>query len=57
MDTQTAAIRPARPGDFRPAEALLAAAGLPLDGFRDHLTDALVALRGEELVGVVALEL
>jgi len=57
MDTQTAAIRPARPDDFRPAEALLGAAGLPLEGFRDHLTDALVALRGEELVGVVELEL
>ena len=57
MDVGTTGIRPARPGDAAPAQALLRETGLPLDGFADHIADALVAEREARLVGVVELEL
>ncbi len=57
MDMTAATIRPARTNDFEPARALLGAAGLPLEGFRDHFEDALVAERDAEVVGVVELEI
>jgi amino-acid N-acetyltransferase len=50
-------IRPASARDLQPASALLAEAGLPLDGFAEHLRNALVATRGSDVVGVVELEL
>jgi len=50
-------IRPATARDLQPASALLAEAGLPLDGFADHLDHALVATRGSDVVGVVELEI
>ena len=49
-------IRDARPTDLSGAESLLAEASLPLDGFRDHLGDALVAVHDGRIVGCVALE-
>jgi amino-acid N-acetyltransferase len=50
-------IRPARPEDLPSATALLSQSKLPLDGFADHLRDALVATREERIVGVVELEI
>ena len=50
-------VRPATARDLQPASALLAEAGLPLDGFAEHLSNALVATRGSNVVGVVELEL
>jgi amino-acid N-acetyltransferase len=49
-------IRSARASDLPRAEALLRDAHLPLDGFREHLADAMVAERDSEIVGCVALE-
>lgn len=51
------AIRPAQPGDFESFLSLLREARLPLDGLSEGFADALVAARGEEVVGCVALEL
>jgi N-acetylglutamate synthase-like GNAT family acetyltransferase len=50
-------IRPAGPRDFPQAAALLAGSGLPLDGLEERFSHALVASRGEEIVGCVALEI
>jgi amino-acid N-acetyltransferase len=50
-------IRPAVPNDLGPTERLLSEARLTLDGFREHLSDAIVAERNAEIVGCVALEL
>jgi amino-acid N-acetyltransferase len=50
-------IRPADPRDFPRATALLADSGLPLDGLEERFSHALVASRGEEIVGCVALEI
>jgi amino-acid N-acetyltransferase len=50
-------VRPATARDLQPAAALLTEAGLPLDGFAEHLSNALVATRGSDVVGVVELEL
>ena len=50
-------IRPATARDLQTASALLAEAGLPLDGFAEHFSNALVATRGSDVVGVVELEL
>ncbi len=50
-------IRSAKANDLPRAEALLRDAHLPLDGFREHLADAMVAERGSEIVGCVELEL
>ena len=49
-------IEPARPADVRPVEALLAEAGLPLDGAAAAFDRGLVARRGTAIVGAVALE-
>jgi N-acetylglutamate synthase-like GNAT family acetyltransferase len=49
-------IRAARPEDLTPAEGLLREARLPLDGFRDHLANTLVAAEDAGIVGCVALE-
>jgi amino-acid N-acetyltransferase len=54
MDTYD--IRPARSDDLAPASALLTESRLPLDGFAEHLGDALVATREGRVVGVVELE-
>ena len=50
-------IRPARPGDFSEAAGLLSDSGLPLDGLEERFANALVASRGERIVGCVALEI
>jgi len=50
-------VRPARPEDLEIASGLLKASGLPLDGFADHLEDAVVATRAGQVVGVVELEI
>jgi N-acetylglutamate synthase-like GNAT family acetyltransferase len=50
-------IRPAEPRDFPQAARLLADSGLPLDGLEERFSDALVASRGERIVGCVALEI
>jgi amino-acid N-acetyltransferase len=52
-----AVIRAAEANDLTRAEALLRDAHLPLDGFREHLADAMVAERNSEIVGCVELEL
>jgi len=49
-------VRPAQPEDLVPATALLSESKLPLDGFADHLANALVATRADRVVGVVELE-
>ena len=49
-------IRPARPDEIEALEALLREARLPLEGFRDHLRDTLVAIEDGRVVGGVALE-
>jgi amino-acid N-acetyltransferase len=49
-------LRPAQPEDLAPANALLSESKLPLDGFADHLRNALVATRAGLVVGVVELE-
>jgi amino-acid N-acetyltransferase len=49
-------VRPATARDLEPAAALLAAEGLPLEGFLDHWKNALVATRDGDVVGVVELE-
>ncbi len=50
-------IRPAGPADFPQAASLLADSGLPLDGLEERFSHALVASRGERIVGCVALEI
>jgi N-acetylglutamate synthase-like GNAT family acetyltransferase len=50
-------IRPAGPRDFPHAARLLADSGLPLDGLEERFAHALVASRGERIVGCVALEI
>ena len=56
MNGPAATIRPALPGDFSEAAGLLRDSGLPLDGLEERFTNALVASRGERIVGCVALE-
>lgn len=51
------AIEPARPADLDDVLALVSAAGLPLDGLRDHLLTTFVARDGGTVVGSAALEL
>ena len=53
----TAEIRRAISADLAAARALLTANALPLDGFPDHPDSVWVAIEGERVVGVVALEL
>ena len=50
-------IRGALSKDIPQAERLLAGASLPLEGFRDHVGDALVAIQEGQVVGCVALEM
>jgi amino-acid N-acetyltransferase len=56
MDQEPFEVRAARPEDYAAVEALLGQAGLPLDGLREHFSHALVARRGAQIVGCVALE-
>ncbi len=49
-------IEPMRADDLGSVQALLRAASLPVDGLDDHVSTALVARRGANLVGSVALE-
>lgn len=51
------AILPAAPGDFEEAATLLSDSHLPLAGFQEPKVEALLAKRGGEVVGCVALEL
>src|ERR1700674_1153636 len=50
-------VRPARPEDYEAAVALLQESGLPLDGMREHLTHAFVAITQGAIVGFVAVEM
>jgi amino-acid N-acetyltransferase len=50
-------IRSARAADLPGAVALLQDAGLPLEGFREHFSQALVAETDGAVVGCVAVEL
>jgi amino-acid N-acetyltransferase len=50
-------VRPARPEDYEAAAALLQESGLPLDGMREHLTHAFVAITQGAIVGFVAVEM
>jgi N-acetylglutamate synthase-like GNAT family acetyltransferase len=52
-----AVIRRAVEGDLPRTERLLREAHLPVDGFREHIADAMVAERNSEIVGCVELEL
>ena len=51
-----ATLRPARPDDLPPVEALLTAAALPLDGVREALDAFVAAELDGALVGVAGLE-
>src|SRR5262245_65779146 len=51
-----AQIRPAGPGDYDAATALLQTSNLPLAGLKEHFGNALVAVRGADVVGCVAIE-
>lgn len=53
----TIAIEPARPADADNVLALVSAAGLPLDGLREHLSTTLVAREADRIVGSAAVEL
>lgn len=50
------AFRSASPSDWHNVSNLLQSAKLPLDGVEEHITDFLVAVRGDHLVGCAALE-
>jgi amino-acid N-acetyltransferase len=50
-------VRPARPEDYEAAAALLEESGLPLDGMREHLAHAFVAMNQGAIVGFVAVEM
>lgn len=54
--TQTATVRPARPGDLPRVEALLTASDLPLDGVTEAFETFVVAEHDGALVGVAGLE-
>ncbi len=49
-------IRPANRADLPQIESLLSQAGLPRDGFSDHLERAFVALHGSDVIGSAAVE-
>ena len=53
----TPTIVPATDAHWPAVRSLLEAAGLPLDGVHEHLGDFVVALEGDEAVGVAGLEL
>jgi amino-acid N-acetyltransferase len=50
-------FRPATVADWPAVEALLLAAGLPLDGAREHIDNYLVGYAGGQLAAVAGLEL
>ncbi|MCP3165925.1 arsenic resistance N-acetyltransferase ArsN2 [Myxococcus qinghaiensis] len=52
----TVTLRPARPEDLGPVEALLSSAGLPLQGVARHLLGFLVAEHEGAIVGAAGLE-
>ncbi|NTX10539.1 GNAT family N-acetyltransferase [Myxococcus sp. CA056] len=52
----TVTLRPARPEDLGPVEALLTSAGLPLQGVARHLPAFLVAEHEGAIVGAAGLE-
>lgn len=56
MGSDAFEVRAAKPGDYAAVEAVLRGAGLPLDGLQEHFSHALVAQRGAQIVGCVALE-
>lgn len=49
-------IRPAQAGDWSHVAELLQHARLPLDGAQPHLSNFMLAYRGEQLVGCAGLE-
>lgn len=51
-----AAVRVAAPGDLSAVRALLADAGLPLDGVDEAFAHGVVAIAGETIVGAAAVE-
>ena len=57
MEPAAVEIRPARPEDYEAAAALLRDSGLPLDGMREHLQHAFVAITQGAIVGFVAVEM
>jgi amino-acid N-acetyltransferase len=57
METGRFEVRPARPEDYEAAAALLQESGLPLDGMREHLEHAFVAITEGAIVGFVAVEM
>jgi N-acetylglutamate synthase-like GNAT family acetyltransferase len=57
MESERFEVRPARPEDYEAAAVLLEGSGLPLDGMREHLGHALVAIAQGAIVGFVAVEL
>lgn len=56
MTTGAPLVRTAAAGDLDGVERLLAASGLPLDGVREALSGFVVAMCGDQLVGVAGLE-
>jgi amino-acid N-acetyltransferase len=52
----TITFRTAQPTDWPAIASLLSAANLPLDGAQDHLSEFVLALRADELIGTAALE-
>lgn len=57
MDRGRFEVRPARPEDYEAAAALLRESGLPLDGMREHLCHAFVAITEGAIIGFVAVEM
>ncbi len=57
MEPERFDVRPARPEDYEAAAALLEESGLPLDGMREHLGHAVVAVTQGAIVGFVAVEM
>jgi amino-acid N-acetyltransferase len=57
MEPERFEVRPARPEDYEAAAALLEESGLPLDGMREHLGHAFVAMAQGAIVGFVAVEM
>ncbi|MBI3958926.1 MAG: GNAT family N-acetyltransferase [Chloroflexi bacterium] len=53
---KTISIEPVAEGDVHALYRLLQASGLPLDGLNEHLSTALVAKEGTQIVGSAALE-
>ena len=56
VDAPAIAVRPAHDADWVAVERLLAGAGLPTVGAREHLADFLVAEATGQLIGTIGLE-